>query len=65
MKIIENIINWSSRIFDTTINVWRETAWPTIKQTLTNVWDWFTSLLQSKRVIQQEQQTESQQVMKS
>lgn len=65
VKIIENIINWSSRIFDTTINVWRETAWPTIKQTLTNVWDWFTSLLQSKRVIQQEQQTESQQVMKS
>ena len=65
VKIIENIINWSSRIFDTTINVWRETAWPTIKQTLTNVWDWFTSLLQSKRVIQQEQQTDSQQVMKS
>lgn len=55
----EKIMQWSSKLFDWVVKVWRETAWPTLKEVLLNLRDWFSSLFHSKTVACQEQQGEN------
>lgn len=59
INIAGEILTWSSRAFDVVINTWRETAWPTIKNALTDTWNWIASLFNKEAVIRQDQQAES------
>lgn len=52
-KPIGDVMHFSSRVFDSIVALWRQTAWPAIKQTCVSAWKWLRSLVEKKTVVTQ------------
>ena len=50
--IIDEIMDWAGDAFDWVVNGWRETAWPTIKESAQDLVEWIRNLLEKHSVIQ-------------